>query len=137
MQTISLLTMALALPIFGALAAPLADGASAVASNEKRETPGNVYVCTGPNFTGNCEVLSLGTSGNCVPIPAPYAFNVGSFGPDRGAICRLFDTDHADCTGSGLAILWYPGQSDLGSPEKFHAAQKAAYWRCQTCTNCQ
>ncbi|KAK4161229.1 hypothetical protein QBC43DRAFT_268908 [Cladorrhinum sp. PSN259] len=112
--------------------------ARALAESEylaKRGTPGNVYVCTGPSWQGTCQVFALGITGACLQIPTPYRYNVGSFGPDPGAICRLFDDAHSTCTGSGLAILQNPGSSNLYTPTTF-PGYNAGYWRCQQCTAC-
>ncbi|KAK4224910.1 hypothetical protein QBC38DRAFT_484317 [Podospora fimiseda] len=74
-------------PFARAVGAPM-DGVEAKELS-KRGTPGNVFICTGPNWQGTCQVFYLGTSGTCYSIPAPYAYNAGSVGPDAGAICRL------------------------------------------------
>ncbi|KAK1826451.1 hypothetical protein QBC39DRAFT_293171 [Podospora conica] len=91
--------------------------------------PGNIYLCTGPDFTGTCDVFSagIGVPGTCWSIPEPYRGNVGSAGPDRGAICRVFDNDK--CQGSGYFRGWFPG-GNVVEPTK------AIWLRCSTCTNC-
>ncbi|KAK0671686.1 hypothetical protein QBC41DRAFT_335011 [Cercophora samala] len=122
--------LALALLPLMALAAP--SGAPA----EKRDTPGNVYVCTAPSWGGTCDVVSVGITGACQPIPSTWRYNVGSIGPDRGAICRLYDDAHPTCTGSGLAILSYPGNTNLITPHDF-PGYHASYWSCLPCSNCQ
>ncbi|GAB1318083.1 hypothetical protein MFIFM68171_08293 [Madurella fahalii] len=100
-----------------------------------KRTPGNVHICTGPNWTPPCDTFSLGITGTCWSIPSPYAYNAGSVGPDQGAICRLFDDSSPTCTGSGLAQLQYPGNSNLYFPTLF-PGYKARYWKCNECTNC-
>ncbi|KAK4176271.1 hypothetical protein QBC36DRAFT_214391 [Triangularia setosa] len=133
MAPISLLTIVL-MPLL-ALAMPTVIPETATSA----ETPGNILACTGENFTGECQTHSLGIEipGDCRPIPDPFKFNVGSIKPDRGAICRLFATDRSDCTGSGLAILYYPGNANLFTDLGGNIPGKeAAFWRCQECTNC-
>ncbi|KAK0667033.1 hypothetical protein QBC41DRAFT_324728 [Cercophora samala] len=133
MAPISLLTMAL-MPLL-ALAMPTAipETESAV------DVPGRVLVCTGEEYTGECQTVQFNIEypGECLPIPEPFQFNIGSFKPDRGAICRLFAADRPQCSGTGLTILYYPGDGnlfrDVGGDIP---GEKAAYWRCQTCTNC-
>ncbi|KAK0704566.1 hypothetical protein B0H67DRAFT_498211 [Lasiosphaeris hirsuta] len=93
-----------------------------------------VYICGGANWAAPCDVLHLGTSGTCYTLPNTWWQNVGSIGPDRGAICRLFDDTTNPCTGSGLAILSYPGDSNLFDGAA--AGRKARYISCHTCTNC-
>ncbi|KAL8403947.1 hypothetical protein RB594_008996 [Gaeumannomyces avenae] len=109
-------------------AAPTAD-----AGLEKR-TPGNVFLCTGSGWGNTCGNFFVGTGG-CKPIPEPWRGSVGSAGPDRGALCRLFDASHGDCTGSGLAILESPGNSNLYAGND--AGHKAQFIGCVTCTACQ
>ncbi|KAK0726222.1 hypothetical protein B0T21DRAFT_413563 [Apiosordaria backusii] len=128
MAPFSLLALAL-MPLM-ALAAP------PTSTVEKRDTPGNVWACTGPSWQGTCDLHVLGVTGACQPIPDPWKYNIGSIGPDRGAICRLFDDAHSDCTGSGLAIVQYPGNTNLITPRDF-PGYHAAYWSCQPCSNCQ
>ncbi|KAK3986365.1 hypothetical protein QBC44DRAFT_333392 [Cladorrhinum sp. PSN332] len=155
MQFFSVLAMAL-MPFFApALAAPAGEAAPAVRDVQppfapavgppingteaqalaKRDTPGVVYICTGPNWQGTCQTFYLGTSGTCYSIPAPYQYNAGSVGPDAGAICRLFDNAHSTCAGSGLAILQKPGSSNLFTPHDF-PGYNAAYWKCNACSAC-
>ncbi|MCJ1423977.1 hypothetical protein MMC29_001864 [Sticta canariensis] len=63
------------------------DTSSAASPLEKR-TPGGIYLCTGSNYTGTCgyKVQPFNT---CINLTAPYLRNIGSFGPDKGALCRL------------------------------------------------
>lgn len=52
-----------------------------------------IYLCTGLDFTGTCATFSagIGIPGTCWSIPESFRGNVGSAGPDRGAICRVFE----------------------------------------------
>ncbi|KAK3955693.1 hypothetical protein QBC32DRAFT_229345 [Pseudoneurospora amorphoporcata] len=131
MQSILAITISLLSVLSPVLAVP----ASAEHPALVARTPGNVYVCTGSNWQNTCEVLSLGTSGTCTKLPSAYDGHIGSASPDTGAICRLFA--NGDCTGSGLAILTYPGESNLynynGGQDAGHAAH---YISCRTCTAC-
>lgn len=51
-------------------------------------TPGNVLLCTGENYTGECTTISAPFN-ECVQLEAPFAKNLGSVKPDAGALCRL------------------------------------------------
>ncbi|EHA51325.1 hypothetical protein MGG_13654 [Pyricularia oryzae 70-15] len=117
------LTTLLALPL--AMAAPAAELVA-----------GNVFICTQSGWGGECRNLFVGAATGdwrtqCQRLPENYVRNIGSAGPDAGALCRLFDNDHSDCTGSGLAILSRPGSDNLGA-----AGKQAVYISCVTCTNC-
>ncbi|TLD32967.1 hypothetical protein PspLS_00020 [Pyricularia sp. CBS 133598] len=102
------LTTILALPL--AMAAPAAELVA-----------GSVFICTQSGWGGECRNLFVGTGGDwraqCQRLPENYVRNIGSAGPDAGALCRLFDNDHSDCTGSGLSILSRPGSDNLGNAE--------------------
>ncbi|KAL2261806.1 hypothetical protein VTK26DRAFT_3280 [Humicola hyalothermophila] len=101
-----------------------------------KRTPGNVYICRAPGWESECRNVWVGVNGECQPIPSPWQYNAASVGPDPGAICRLFDEAHSDCTGSGLAILSFPGNDNLlQSPDC--PGYKAAFWKCNECSNCQ
>ncbi|KAJ4419604.1 hypothetical protein N0V85_000931 [Neurospora sp. IMI 360204] len=98
-------------------------------------TPGNVFVCTGSNWSNTCEVLTLGIDGACTRLPSTYDGHIGSAGPDPGAICRLFT--NGDCTGHGVAILYNPGDSNLyNSVNGIDAGHQAHYIQCRSCTAC-
>ncbi|CCC07980.1 hypothetical protein SMACR_01545 [Sordaria macrospora] len=131
MQSVLAITISLLSVLSPVLAVPASGEHPALVAR----TPGNVYVCTGSNWQNTCEVLTLGTSGTCTPLPSAYNGHIGSAGPDAGAICRLFA--NGDCTGSGLAILTNPGESNLynynGGQDAGHAAH---YISCRTCTAC-
>ncbi|TLS21429.1 uncharacterized protein PpBr36_10120 [Pyricularia pennisetigena] len=108
------LTTLLALPL--AMAAPAAELVA-----------GNVFICTQSGWSGECRNLFVGAATGdwrtqCQRLPENYVRNIGSAGPDAGALCRLFDNDHSDCTGSGLAILSRPGSDNLGA-----AGRQAVY----------
>lgn len=55
--------------------------------------PFQIYLCTGSDFTGTCTTFSagIGIPGTCWSIPESFRGNVASAGPDRGAICRVFE----------------------------------------------
>lgn len=57
-------------------------------------SPGGVYICTEPNFTGNCLWIApaktpLVPPWPCMDVP-PDSRNFESFGPDAGATCVVF-----------------------------------------------
>ncbi|EAA35535.1 hypothetical protein GE21DRAFT_1851 [Neurospora crassa] len=131
MQSIFAITITLLSVLSPVLAVP----SSAEHPELVARTPGNVYVCTGSNWQNTCEVLSLGITGTCTRLPSTYDGHIGSAGPDQGAICRLFA--NGDCTGSGLAILTYPGDANLyNSVNGIDAGHQAHYIQCRQCTNC-
>ncbi|RPA84906.1 hypothetical protein BJ508DRAFT_359296 [Ascobolus immersus RN42] len=113
------------------LASPLSD-----TSLNKRGYPGNVFVCSGPKYTNSCQILPVGTSGNCVKLPYN---SLGSAGPDKGTICRIYESQ---CTGNFLAIAVYPGVANLYvSPLNGDDLGNRAKWiACTACKgdgNCQ
>lgn len=52
------------------------------------QAPGDVLICTGENYTGDCETLSVPFNA-CQILSAPFTNNVGSFKPAPGAFCRI------------------------------------------------
>ncbi|KAH6688586.1 hypothetical protein F5X68DRAFT_255531 [Plectosphaerella plurivora] len=112
---------------------------------EKRQ-PGNVYLCTKANWQGDCAVVDFTVAYTCQAIPAPFTNNLGSIGPDKGALCRL--TTHADarcgsvskpdtCDLHGDLFIEYPGFDNLFSHEGQDYGSKAHHITCQKCTACQ
>lgn len=61
---------------------------SAPTQNLAARTPGNVFLCTGENFSGECETI-LVPFYKCLPLPSPFYKNVGSMRVDPGAFCRI------------------------------------------------
>jgi hypothetical protein len=82
---------------------------SALPSPQKGPAPLaiNVELCTGENYTGDCDVLVIG-QGVCVTLPAPFYKNTGSLIPYGDFYCRL---------------TWYVNAS---SPAKSHKVYSAA-----------
>ncbi|KAI4717274.1 hypothetical protein E4T48_06544 [Aureobasidium sp. EXF-10727] len=71
---------------------------------------GDVYVCTGANFTGSCQYLKQPFD-TCVILPETLSKKVSSFGPDEGATCLLMQ---GSCNDSEpYRSVSYPGISDL------------------------
>ncbi|KAL2759398.1 hypothetical protein ACRALDRAFT_1060540 [Sodiomyces alcalophilus JCM 7366] len=108
----------------------------------KRE-PGEVLLCTEPNFKGICEKVDFTVNypNACRPLPEPFRNNLGSIQPDRGALCRLTTVSATDdCDTHGDLFVAYPGFNDLFS-ETDSSGQGIAYnahhMECQLCTNCQ
>ncbi|KAF3012412.1 hypothetical protein E8E14_010627 [Neopestalotiopsis sp. 37M] len=91
------------LMIFALALLPAALGAP----TEKR-TLGDVDLYTQENFGGQKQTLFVGDSSswteNCKTLPDPYAFNLGSFQPSSGILCRLYSTADPTCAGHGLII---------------------------------
>ncbi|KAH0268032.1 hypothetical protein KCU91_g9672, partial [Aureobasidium melanogenum] len=71
---------------------------------------GNVYVCTGANFTDHCEYLKQPLD-TCVILPDSLNKKVSSFGPDAGSTCLLMQGSCNDAMPYRQAS--YPGISDL------------------------
>ncbi|KAI4843165.1 hypothetical protein E4T44_06892 [Aureobasidium sp. EXF-8845] len=71
---------------------------------------GDVYICTGANFTGHCTYFKQALD-TCVILPAPLSKNVTSFGPDEGAKCLLMQGSCNDRQPYRDAS--YPGIADL------------------------
>ncbi|KAJ7312430.1 hypothetical protein DFH08DRAFT_896987 [Mycena albidolilacea] len=76
------------------LNAKVVDATSYMAGNDTsatsdidRRTPGNVLLCTGPNFTGNCVLITGGVNGGCIDLASDLDNQVRSFGPDPDQTC--------------------------------------------------
>lgn len=123
MKSIAVLALSL-LPL--ALAAP--------ANDLSKRTPGNAYMCTEENWGGQCENHFFDLGG-CNEVPGEYLFNIGSFGPDQGAICTFFDENHNTCGGTGLDILQFSGQDNLYSIDG-NPGGNVKYVSCKECTAC-
>ncbi|KAF2111750.1 hypothetical protein BDV96DRAFT_602799 [Lophiotrema nucula] len=104
-------------------------------------TPGSVLICTGENYTGECERLQVPFN-TCQQLAAPYRNNVGSFRPDVGAYCRITYTAEK-CTTHGDAFV----EPTPGAPTLHHfddpatgtnmdAGSNMTSFLCQECTNC-
>ncbi|KAL1876360.1 hypothetical protein VTK73DRAFT_9539 [Phialemonium thermophilum] len=78
-----------------------------------KRTPGNVFMCTGSNWSNTCAVVTFSLDGSCKKLPEPYFKSVGSIGPDPGALCRLTTSSSTGCTAHGDLFLQSPGFSDL------------------------
>lgn len=78
----------------------------------KRSSPHHVYQCNGQNWSGKC-MLSEYTQGVCGTI---FNGGVGSFGPDPGVSCTLFQGNHCDgSNGAQTAYMNYPGSANIGT----------------------
>ncbi|KAF2191387.1 hypothetical protein K469DRAFT_656235 [Zopfia rhizophila CBS 207.26] len=104
-------------------------------------TPGNVKICTGANYTGECITVSAPFN-QCQKLSAPYLENVGSFKPDAGAFCRITYTADS-CTPHGDAFIDpTPGAPDLhhfddpATGQNIDAGSKMTSFLCQECTGC-
>ena len=58
----------------------------------KYGNPGAVYVCTGPEFTGNCHYYTPTKQNDCFTMTE----KVRSIGPDKGSYCVLFTTSNCE-----------------------------------------
>ncbi|KAK0745554.1 hypothetical protein B0T18DRAFT_324535, partial [Schizothecium vesticola] len=98
-----------------------------------------VYTCTGTKWSNTCEVLQVGIDGVCHQLPEPYFESIGSAGPDRGAICRVFDGTAlpSPCKGTGISMLAYLGDDNLyDSDEDGDAGHQTCWISCHQCNNC-
>jgi len=71
---------------------------------QRRGLPGAVYICTGPNFWGNCAWQ--GPSNSC-RIIGTGAMAPESVGPDPGGFCQLYS--NSGCSGNPVRSLRFPG----------------------------
>ena len=78
--------------------------AQALPSNTPRGLPGAVYVCTGPDFTGDCTWIP--PTSECHTV-GQGAQSLKSIGPDQGGYCAL--KSKADCSGDVVLRVAYPG----------------------------
>ncbi|KAF2000230.1 hypothetical protein P154DRAFT_492300 [Amniculicola lignicola CBS 123094] len=74
----------------------------------KRGLPGAVYICTSPNFTGDCGWIMPSSAATC-HIPGTGSQAPQSIGPDPGGVCTLYSS--FECSGSIVATLKFPGLS--------------------------
>ncbi|OCK79283.1 hypothetical protein K432DRAFT_383206 [Lepidopterella palustris CBS 459.81] len=126
----AILSVASALPTTGTTSAnPLA-----------KRTPGSIYMCTGSNWTGHCS-YAVYTFNTCHILTAPFYKNIGSFGPDAGALCRITYTADT-CTTHGDAFVQTPGVSDLydfadpATGKNIDAGVAMTSFYCQECSSC-
>ncbi|KAF2268024.1 hypothetical protein CC78DRAFT_565808 [Lojkania enalia] len=111
-------------------------------SNIQAHIPGDILVCTGENYTGDCTTLSGLPFNECQPLPEPYFKNVGSFKPEAGAFCRITYTADS-CTPHGDAFIWptdgAPNLHQFDDPatgETTNAGSRMTSFLCQQCTGC-
>ncbi|KAI0125994.1 hypothetical protein BJ170DRAFT_457055 [Xylariales sp. AK1849] len=126
--------------IIGLALLPTAFAAPLIDTEVTKQVIGDVRICTGTDFNEPCENMFVSGSGsfqkNCKQLPQQYIEKMGSYRPDHQTLCRLFDSAHSECTGTGVARDWYPGQANLfnlvGDP-----GHKAQYISCVRCDNCE
>ncbi|KAK3948013.1 hypothetical protein QBC32DRAFT_269753 [Pseudoneurospora amorphoporcata] len=142
MQSVLAISISLFSLLFPVLGAPTpADHAL------EARTPGNIspltfltrlifqaIKLTKSRHRNTCEVLTIGINGACVRLPSTYDGHIGTAGPDHGTIFRLFT--NGDCTGHGVAILTYPGETNLYSSNGIDAGHQARYIQCRSCRDC-
>ncbi|OCL04904.1 hypothetical protein AOQ84DRAFT_299935 [Glonium stellatum] len=100
---------------------------------EKR-TPGGIYICTGANYSGTCG-YAVQPFNTCIELTSPWYHNIGSFGPDQGALCRLTISAET-CTAQGDAFVQYPGTPDLRNYNGVDIGDSITSFLCQECTAC-
>jgi hypothetical protein len=62
-------------------------------------SPGDLWICKAPNFTGECKWLHS-TTFKCHNMPASLVLNAASVKPAQGQTCVFYD--EWDCGGNGL-----------------------------------
>ncbi len=108
---------------------------SSAANTLEKRTPGGIFICTGENYSGTCG-YKVQPFNQCIVLDSPYYHNIGSFGPDRGALCRL-TTSAPTCTTHGDAFIQYPGTGNLRNYNGVNVGDYITSFLCQECTNCQ
>ncbi|KAG7126473.1 hypothetical protein HYQ46_010464 [Verticillium longisporum] len=113
--------------------------ASSPADNIRSErSPGSVYMCTEPEWAGECARVAIPISYTCQVIPAPFTYNLGSIGPDRGALCRITTvSSQSSCDAHGDTFVEFPGIRNLFSFKEQNYGKDAHHIECQECTACQ
>ncbi|RNJ59562.1 hypothetical protein D7B24_002171 [Verticillium nonalfalfae] len=100
--------------------------------------PGSVYMCTEAEWAGECARVTVPISYTCQDIPAPFTYNLGSIGPDRGALCRITTvSSQSSCDAHGDIFVEFPGIRNLFSFKEQNYGKDAHHIECQECTACQ
>ncbi|RPA75483.1 hypothetical protein BJ508DRAFT_418139 [Ascobolus immersus RN42] len=101
----------LALPLTFAAPAPNPEPANDIT---KRGLPGNVYICSGANWTNDCRIVHVGTTGVNTCVKLPYN-TVGSIGPDPNTYCIVYEgSSKPPCDSNAPSVgLFNPGNADL------------------------
>ncbi|KAF2244312.1 hypothetical protein BU26DRAFT_522981 [Trematosphaeria pertusa] len=127
--------------IAATIIALIASTTAAPTQNLAARAPGDVTICTGENYTGECTTLSVPFY-DCYHLEAPYLNNVGSFKVDAGAYCRITYTAE-NCTMHGDAFIWPDTNAptlhhfdDPATQENIDAGSTMTSFLCQECTNC-
>ncbi|CRK20634.1 hypothetical protein BN1723_002611 [Verticillium longisporum] len=103
-----------------------------------KRSPGSVYMCTEPEWAGECARVAIPISYTCQVIPAPFTYNLGSIGPDRGALCRITTvSSQSSCDAHGDIFVEFPGVRNLFSFKEQNYGKDAHHIECQECTACQ
>ncbi|KAJ7063967.1 hypothetical protein C8F01DRAFT_1250234 [Mycena amicta] len=117
--------IALAVVFAPALAAPTAEpdsGAHAPVGLQKRDV--GAEVCTGENFTGQCNHITPPYN-VCEPFSATGLTGYQSWGPDQGDTCIWYTG--SDCTGTASGNVYYPGYTDVPDFWKSNTASFKCY----------
>ncbi|KAJ7432866.1 hypothetical protein FB451DRAFT_1420264 [Mycena latifolia] len=117
----STILVALAVAFAPALAAPTAESA-APAALQKRDV--GAYVCTGENFTGQCNHITPPYN-VCQPFSATGLTGYQSWGTDNGDVCIWYTG--GSCTGTPSGNVYYPGYSDVPDFWKSNTASFKCY----------
>ncbi|GAB7357022.1 hypothetical protein MBLNU459_g7848t2 [Dothideomycetes sp. NU459] len=115
--------------VSSAIVSLLVAGAAALPggpSTLRKRTPGSVYLCTGDNWTGQCEYL-VNPLNTCVDL-GNFTSKVSSFGPDEGSSCLLMQ-GHCNANENYYGEIEYPGYSNLST---IGWADKASSFFCES-----
>ncbi|KAI5363565.1 hypothetical protein Slin15195_G092170 [Septoria linicola] len=73
-----------------------------------------LYICTGPEWTGQCAHLKNGPA-ICINFDQTFAGQITSVGPDAEASgCTFFTKPNCDLSGENISGTRKPGNSNLG-----------------------
>ncbi|KAH7316984.1 hypothetical protein B0I35DRAFT_461521, partial [Stachybotrys elegans] len=79
--------------------------------NVERREPGGVYICTNPNWGGQCGWAKQPWD-QCIQLDAPWNDAISSIGPDE--YNALVAYQYQNCNPAGMVSSWYsPGYARL------------------------
>ncbi|KAK5123799.1 hypothetical protein LTR85_002435 [Meristemomyces frigidus] len=85
--------------------------ARTTASNVERGIPGGCYICSEPNWGGECDYV-YPQIGTCYSMK-DWSFDAESYGPDEDATCYIFNSYDCTTTDGGSIPVHYPGLTDV------------------------
>ncbi|KAG7153196.1 hypothetical protein HYQ46_011750 [Verticillium longisporum] len=85
-----------------------------------KRSPGSVYMCTEPEWAGECARVAIPISYTCQVIPAPFTVS-----------------SQSSCDAHGDIFVEFPGVRNLFSFKEQNYGKDAHHIECQECTACQ